>query len=183
MRNSYIDGSDLMIFTKNASGDYVAIAGSTSHSLSTSLSLTDTSVKTKDDGRGGAWTEQEADKFSWSVSASAVMSFNPPTGSSFADLFDIYKKGEPIYIVMGMKDTTTSQDEYEVGEDGSAPEGGWQEDANTASGGTKVPKQNPHLSGVGIISNLSITAEVGSKVTYDVEITGNGELSYVAPSA
>lgn len=180
-----------MLFVKNEEGNYVAIAGCTSHSLTTSLSFTETSVKTKDDGtQRGAWTEQEADKFSWSVSASALMTFGiddekAQTGYSFGDLYKLYSNGEQVYVVMGLKDDTEEQEEYILPEDGSAPDGGWRPAVDVLSGGVIKPMsgKEPHLSGMGRISNLSISAEVGSKVTYDIEITGNGELSYVLPQS
>ena len=63
MTGTPINGSDLMVFLKGDSTDYISIAFATSHSLSLSTGTVETSSK----DTGGKRVAQAPRKFSWTT--------------------------------------------------------------------------------------------------------------------
>lgn len=150
-QNKTIKGGDIMVFI--GSGDNKkSMAVATSHSLSLSLELKDTSSK---DNAGG-WATQEAGQLSWTARSENICSTGA-AGLTYDDLVDLMIKREPVELVMGRKAEAATE----------VPDGGW----TPGAGGRK---------GMAFINSVEQNAPNGDNATFSVGFTGTGALEKIA---
>ena len=156
MTGTPINGSDLMVFLKGDSTDYISIAFATSHSLS----LSTETVETSSNDTGGEWVAQAPRKLSWTTTTENLFSVEGE-GKVFTDLFDLWTNRTEVELVFGLeKDYQTKADEV--------PEGGW------------TPVTTGQYKGKAIITSLEVNAPNGDNATFTATFTGVGALTKVA---
>lgn len=153
-----INGSDLMLFVN---GKTVAFA--TNHTLNVSA---DTSEATNKDIKGG-WTSATIRKLSWTASTENLYA-EVGCGNTYATLFDIMIKKQPVDLIFTVSDSISSQDkaEYLTNE-------GWSYDKDSFNGVI--------YKGKGLLTSLDTNAPDGDNATFTAEFTGVSELEMVDP--
>lgn len=155
MTGTPINGSDLMVFLKGDSTDYISIAFATSHSLSLSTGTVETSSK----DTGGKWVAQAPRKLSWTTTTENLFAVEGE-GKVFDDLFTIWTNRTEVELVFALeKDYETKADEV--------PEGGW------------TPIATGQYKGKAIITSLEVNVPNGDNATYTATFTGVGALTKV----
>lgn len=149
-------GKKLMIWVKDASGDYTSIGFCTNHTLSTSASTISVSHKDlADAGSSGKWDDADLDTLSWTITSE---NFYAETceGKTFKDLFAYYSAGTVLDIKFGTAVTSTT----------GVPTGGW-----------VAPTSGTVLSGKAIITSLDINAPNEDNASCSITFTGKGALT------
>ena len=149
-------GKKLMIWVKDASGDYTSIGYCTNHPLSTSASTINVSHKDlADAGTSGKWDDQDLDTLSWTITSE---NFYAETceGKTFKELFAYYSAGTVLDIKFGTAVTSTT----------GVPTGGW-----------VAPASGTVLSGKAIITSLDINAPTDDNASVSITFTGKGALT------
>ena len=148
-------GKKLMIWVKDASGDYTSIGFCTNHTLSTSASTINVSHKDLADSGSGKWDDQDLDTLSWTITVEAFYA-NTVEGIGFADVYGYYAAGTVLDLKFGVAaDNTTG-----------VPTGGW-----------AVPSTGTVLSGKAIISSIDVNAPVDDQGSFSLTFTGKGALT------
>lgn len=149
-------GKKLMIWVKDASGDYTSIGFCTNHTLSTSASTINVSHKDlADAGSSGKWDDQDLDTLSWTITSENFYA-ETAEGKTFKDLFAYYSAGTVLDIKFGTAVTSTT----------GVPTGGW-----------AAPTSGTVLSGKAIITSLDINSPVDDNASCSVTFTGKGALT------
>lgn len=149
-------GKKLMIWVKDASGDYTSIGFCTNHTLSTSASTINVSHKDlADAGASGKWDDQDLDTLSWTITSENFYA-ETAEGKTFKDLFAYYSAGTVLDIKFGTAATSTT----------GVPTGGW-----------VAPTSGTVLSGKAIITSLDINAPVDDNASVSITFTGKGALT------
>lgn len=149
-------GKKLMIWVKDASGDYTSIGFCTNHTLSTSASTINVSHKDlADAGASGKWDDQDLDTLSWTITSENFYA-ETAEGKTFKDLFAYYSAGTVLDIKFGTAATSTT----------GVPTGGW-----------VAPASGTVLSGKAIITSLDINAPVDDNASVSITFTGKGALT------
>ena len=149
-------GKKLMIWVKDASGDYTSIGFCTNHTLSTSASTINVSHKDlADAGSSGKWDDADLETLSWTITSE---NFQAETceGKTFKELFAYYSAGTVLDIKFGTAATSTT----------GVPTGGW-----------AVPSTGTVLSGKAIISSIDVNAPVDDQGSFSLTFTGKGALT------
>ena len=154
-----LNGSDLMLFVER-NGKKQSIAYATSHSLEINADTKD--ISTKDNGNG-IWQNAEVGMLSWSTSSDNLCCLDDPHGLGYNDLVEIMLKREPIEIVFALQSSITDYTD-KIDKEFEVPADGWKYDATN----------NYH--GKAVITSLSLTAEIGEKANYTVQLQGAGAL-------
>ncbi|GEM_PF-255965 len=147
-----INGSDLMLFVKNASGAYRSVAYATSHSLDITNDVAETSNK----DTGGRWATSKVTRTSWTLSTENLYALQGD-GTTFQDLFELLH--EEIDVVFSLESG------YKTKPVTGVPSGGW---SNVAS---------PIYCGKAVLTSLSISAPDADNATFTAELTGTGPLT------
>lgn len=149
-------GKKLMIWVKDASGDYTSIGFCTNHTLSTSASTINVSHKDlADAGASGKWDDQDLDTLSWTITSENFYA-ETAEGKTFKDLFAYYSAGTVLDIKFGTAATSTT----------GVPTGGW-----------VAPTSGTVLSGKAIITSLDLNAPVDDNASVSITFTGKGALT------
>lgn len=149
-------GKKLMIWVKDASGDYTSIGFCTNHTLSTSASTINVSHKDlADAGASGKWDDQDLDTLSWTITSENFYA-ETAEGKTFKDLFAYYSAGTVLDIKFGTAVTSTT----------GVPTGGW-----------VAPTSGTVLSGKAIITSLDLNAPVDDNASVSITFTGKGALT------
>lgn len=149
-------GKKLMIWVKDASGDYTSIGFCTNHTLSTSASTINVSHKDlADAGSSGKWDDQDLDTLSWTITSENFYA-ETAEGKTFKDLFAYYSAGTVLDIKFGTAVTSTT----------GVPTGGW-----------VAPASGTVLSGKAIITSLDLNAPVDDNASVSITFTGKGALT------
>lgn len=145
-----INGKDIMLFFK-LNGTIKSIAMSTSHTLN--LTSDEEEVSSKD---SGIWGDQEVTKLRWAATSDNFVD-GIDTDDAYGLLFEAWRTRQKIDVVLSIPTNIT---------DGAVPEGGWL--PPSVGGGYK---------GKATIASLNMTAPNGQKATYQLSLTGAGELA------
>ena len=149
-------GKKLMIWVKDASGDYTSIGFCTNHTLSTSASTINVSHKDlADAGSSGKWDDADLDTLSWTITSENFYA-ETAEGKTFKELFAYYSAGTVLDIKFGTAATSTT----------GVPTGGW-----------VAPASGTVLSGKAIITSLDLNAPVDDNASVSITFTGNGALT------
>ena len=149
-------GKKLMIWVKDASGDYTSIGYCTNHTLSTSASTINVSHKDlADAGASGKWDDQDLDTLSWTITSENFYA-ETAEGKTFKDLFAYYSAGTVLDIKFGTAATSTT----------GVPSGGW-----------VAPASGTVLSGKAIITSLDLNAPVDDNASVSITFQGKGALT------
>ena len=149
-------GKKLMIWVKDASGDYTSIGYCTNHTLSTSASTINVSHKDlADAGTSGKWDDQDIDTLSWTITSENFYA-ETAEGKTFKDLFAYYSAGTVLDIKFGTAATSTT----------GVPSGGW-----------VAPTSGTVLSGKAIITSLDLNAPNEDNASVSITFTGKGALT------
>ena len=154
-----LKGKDFMIFVGTK-----AVALATNHTLSLNTETSDTS--SKDDG---IWSDAEITGMSWQATSESIGAYtgDADTDLSYEELIDLYMKGEPVDLVMGIPKNQTND---------GVPEGGWQEPDDAAP-------SLAHYKGRALITSLELNAPNGENSSISATFTGIGKLAKVAKPA
>lgn len=152
---TFVNGSDIMLFTYTSGVGYTSIAHGTSHSLS--LSADTEEINTKDLGPFGS---TEVNKINWEIQADHMY-----TNSDYQSLFDKMMERESITVVFGLKNEPS-----DAVIDGSSYTY-W------------TPASSYIYSGKAIITSLDWQAAAGSKATFSTTLQGQGKIEKGMPSA
>lgn len=151
-----LKGKDLMAFVGGK-----AIALATNHTLTLNTETSDTS--SKDDG---IWSDAEITGMSWTASSESIGAYTgeADTDISYEELIDLYMKGEPVDLIMGIPKNQTND---------GLPEGGWTvPDATSPS--------LAHYKGKALITSIELSAPNGDNSSISATFTGVGKLEKVA---
>ena len=149
-------GKKLMIWVKDASGDYTSIGFCTNHTLSTSASTINVSHKDlADAGSSGKWDDADLDTLSWTITSENFYA-ETAEGKTFKDLFAYYSAGTVLDIKFGTAATSTT----------GVPSGGW-----------VAPASGTVLSGKAIITSLDLNAPVDDNASVSITFQGKGALT------
>lgn len=149
-------GKKLMIWVKDASGDYTSIGFCTNHTLSTSASTINVSHKDlADAGSSGKWDDQDIDTLSWTITSENFYA-ETAEGKTFKDLFAYYSAGTVLDIKFGTAVASTT----------GVPTGGW-----------VAPASGTVLSGKAIITSLDLNAPVDDNASCSITFQGKGALT------
>ena len=149
-------GKKLMIWVKDASGDYTSIGFCTNHTLSTSASTINVSHKDlADAGSSGKWDDADLDTLSWTITSENFYA-ETAEGKTFKELFAYYSAGTVLDIKFGTAVTSTT----------GVPTGGW-----------VAPASGTVLSGKAIITSLDLNAPVDDNASVSITFTGKGALT------
>lgn len=149
-------GKKLMIWVKDASGDYTSIGFCTNHTLSTSASTINVSHKDlADAGSSGKWDDADLDTLSWTITSENFYA-ETAEGKTFKELFAYYSAGTVLDIKFGTAVTSTT----------GVPTGGW-----------VAPASGTVLSGKAIITSLDLNAPVDDNASVSITFQGKGALT------
>lgn len=146
-------GDDLMVFIQTGTGQSAttkSIAYATAHTLT--LTAETASVNSKDHG---VWTGNEVNKRSWEITSE-----NLYTDEDYSTLFDAWKDGTKLSLVLGKK----AEADTVVVADGDA--------ANYTV--KKTGTGTMYWTGNAYITSLTANANTGEKATFSVTFTGTG---------
>lgn len=156
MANKVVLGSDLMLFTSNASsGSYKALGAATSCKLTIQANVLETSSKDS-----GCWVAKQVGKLSWNGSSENLFIM-----ADYAELVETMLNRDTIYIQFA----TIPEDERTCEANESAD---WTVNAN---GGV--------FSGEAIITSIDMNAADGENATYSISLEGVGALTIKKPTA
>lgn len=144
-----IKGSDLMLFKQDDAGAYKAMGAATNHTLNASREVLETSNKDT-----GIFGDNEAGKFTWSISVDAMLIF-----SDYSELMDSMLLGEKLRAAFAVAENADSV--------GGKPESGW------------IIDKSQGYEGEVLITELTANAPDGDKATYTATLTGCGPLTKI----
>lgn len=153
-----IQGSDLMLFVKNANGEVKSLAFATSHSLSITGETTD--ISTKDHGIYGA---TELTRVTWSITTD-----NLYTLSTFNDLYDRMISRQTVECYFCLKDPAQRA--------GNPPTVNLEGDTYDTWTPTSTQGEDGFY-GRAYITSLDATAAAGENATFSATFSGVGALT------